>query len=138
VAFFKGEEPYATNTRRNFYNALRQGALFDKVYGVDELREAMDWSTKDFLTPQSRRRLQERLGVQGIFTADVSAYKHAGIGNAHIYMDLIDAGSGNKLWSCHAQDDRLFSESVSLDETTERAIQNAYKQLQKDLQQQNR
>ena len=133
VAFFNGEEPYATNARKYFYNALRQDAMFEKVYGTDDLREAMGWATKNFLTPEARRQLQVRLGVQGIFTANVIVSRHFAGGNSEIYMELTDIGSGNKLWSCHAQDDRIIAESSNMDDSATRAMRNAYKQLQKDL-----
>lgn len=133
VAYFNGEEPYATNARRDFYNALRDSHLFDRVYNTDDLREAMDWSTKNFLAPEVRKRLHEKLGLQGVFTAQISSFKNIVAGNAHIYMDLIDTQSDNTFWSCHAQDDRIISESASKDETTTRAIQNAYKKLKEDI-----
>jgi curli biogenesis system outer membrane secretion channel CsgG len=93
----------------------------------------LSFQQSEFVNPDTRIKLKEQLGVEGLFVGSMTGESSITWVDAHLNVRLVDVETGRVLWAAEVHDPRAFTLSMSPRTSAIYTVKNAVKILKKDL-----
>jgi hypothetical protein len=135
-----GVVPFAGDVRISVQSADQfAGGLLPLGFEVVErqqLQSVLDelkYQHGDFVNPETRKRLKEQLGIEGLFLGSITGESSPTWVDSHLNLRLIDVETGRVLWAAEVHDPRVFGLSMDIHTSATYTVKNALDILKKDL-----